>query len=247
MKIPLILSAAVAMAFVTVATGQSRRVNFPPANSKPPPAMKAPPKTQSSGEDTGFIPGWGPAMRKTQERSPPPPTNLTVMYKVEYGTSLEYVHPDGRVEIFDQWRSYANDGSSIMSLVNAKLKDGNNYQYATKPLSSPGFDPTDIPLLFMAGDYDFVLQPAEVSNLRAFLDGGGTILFNAARGRDEFSRAVVREMRKVFPNKAMMRLSLDHPVFNARFRLRKVMTMVNGGVTTFFFLENSKIESSCWV
>ena len=228
MKIPLILSAVVAMAFVPSVTGQSRRVNFPPADSKPPPAMKAPPKTQSSGEDTGFIPGWGPAMRKTQERSPPPPTNLTVMYKVEYGTSLEYVHPDGRVEIFDQWRSYANDGSRIMNLVNSKLKDGNNYQYATKPLSSPGFDPTDIPLLFMAGDYDFVLQPAEVSNLRTFLDGGGTILFNAARGRDEFSRAVVREMRKVFPNKAMMRLSLDHPVFNARFRLRKVMTMVNG-------------------
>jgi hypothetical protein len=206
-----------------------RRVNFPPADSKPPPSMKAPPKTESSGEDTGIIPGWGPAMRKTQQRSPPPPTNLTVIYKVKYGTALEYVHPDGRVEQFEQWRSYADDGANLMRLVNNKLSDGNNYQYATKPLSSPGFDPADIPLLFMAGDYDFVLQPEEVRNLRVFLTGGGTILFNAARGRDEFSRAVVREMRKVFPNKAMMRASLDHPIFNARFRLRKVMTMDNGG------------------
>src|SRR5690348_7197398 len=82
-----------------------RRVMFPPADSKPPPPMKAPPKTQSSGEDTGILPDAGPSQRKTEDRTPPPPTNLTVMYKVEYGETLEYVHPDGRVEKFEQWKS----------------------------------------------------------------------------------------------------------------------------------------------
>ena len=61
-----------------------------------------------------------------------------------------------------------------------------------------------------------------------YLNGGGTIIFNAARGLDEFSLAVTREMRKVYPQKQFMRLPLDHPVFNARYRIQQVMTLVNG-------------------
>ena len=207
---------------------QSRSVNFPPAESKPPPPAKSPPKTQASGEDTGILPDFGPTQRKTQDRTPPPPTNLTVMYKLEYGETLEYVHPDGTVQKFEQWKSYPNDGSTLMSATNVRLADGNNYQYATKKLASDGFDPVDIPLLFMAGDYDFVFSEAEVDNLRRFIADGGTILFNAARGRDEFTQAVIREMHKVFPQKRFMKLSLDHPVFNARYRIQQLLTMVNG-------------------
>jgi pimeloyl-ACP methyl ester carboxylesterase len=221
------LTLGLLIATVPVARAQ-REVAFPPAESKPPPPLKAPPKMQASGEDTGVIPDAGPSQRKTQDRTPPPPTNLTVMYKVEYGEKLQFKHPDGTIQVFEQWKSFPNDGYNLVTLVNQRLNDGNNYQYATKPLSSPGFDPVDIPLLYMAGDYDFVLRPAEVENIRKFLADGGTIIFNAARGRDEFSRAVIREMARVFPQKPMMRLPLDHPVFNARYRLQQVTVMVNG-------------------
>jgi len=205
-----------------------RRVAFPPAEAPPPPPVKAPQKMESSGEDTGVIPDPGPSQRKTQTRTPPPPTNLTVMYKLEYGETLEYVHADGTVQKFEQWKSFPNDGYYLMANTNTRLADGNNYQYATKPLASAGFDPVDIPLLFMAGDYDFVFTPEEVENLRKFLTEGGTILFNAARGRDEFSQAVVREMRKVLPQKRFMKASQDHPLFNARYRVPQVMALVNG-------------------
>jgi len=205
-----------------------REVQFPPAEGKPPPAAKAPPKTQTGGEETDVIPDPGPTMRKTQERTPPPPTTLTVMYKVEYGEKLKFTHPDGTVQVFDQWQSFPGDASKLIIGANERLADGNNYQYATKPLASPGFDPVDIPILYMTGDYDFAFTPAEVDNLRKYLNGGGTIIFNAARGLDEFSIAVAREMRKVFPQKQFMRLPPDHPVFNARYRVQQVMTMVNG-------------------
>lgn len=230
LRIACICGWAFAIAFMAAGplAAQTRSVNFPPAESKPPPPAKSPPKTQTSGEDTGVLPDFGPSQRKTQDRTPPPPTNLTVMYKLEYGTTLEYTHPDGTVQKFEQWKSYPNDGSQLMSLANTRLADGNNYQYATKPLASDGFDPVDIPLLFMAGDYDFVLTDTEVENLRKFLADGGTILFNAARGRDEFSQAVAREMAKVFPQKRFMRLSLDHPLFNARYRIQQLLTMVSG-------------------
>lgn len=205
-----------------------RKVNFPPAEAPPPPPVKAPPKTESSGEDTDVIEDYGPSQRKTQTRTPPPPTNLTVMYKLQYGETLEYTHTDGTIQKFEQWKSYENDGDYLMSQTNTRLADGNNYQYATKPLASEGFDPVDIPLLFMAGDYDFQFTDAEVKNLRQYLSEGGTILFNAARGREEFSQAVVREMKKVFAQKRFMRAPLDHPLFNSRYRIQQLMTLVNG-------------------
>ncbi len=206
-----------------------RKVTFPPAESKPPPPAKPPQKEMRAGEDTGILPDYGPAQRKTQVTAPPPPPNLTVMYKLQYGETLEYVHPDGTVQKFEQWKSYPNDAYYlVVSYTNARLADGNNYQYDVKPLASPGFDPVDIPILFMAGDYEFALSPAEVENLRKFLTGGGTIIFNAARGRDEFSNSVVREMRKVFPQKKFMKLPPDHPVFNARYRIQQLMTLING-------------------
>ncbi|OGV66128.1 MAG: hypothetical protein A2498_00430 [Lentisphaerae bacterium RIFOXYC12_FULL_60_16] len=206
-----------------------REVKFPPAESKPPPPAKSPPRTQASGEDTGILPDFGPTMRKTQERQPPPPTTLTVMYKVQYGETLKYVFPDGTVQNFAQWESFKDDGYKLVNqYVNQRLADGNNYQYAVKPLSSPEFDPVDIPILYMTGDYEFLLTDAEVQNLRRFLLDGGTILFNAARGRDDFSFAVVREMRKVFPQKTFMKLPLDHAVYNTRYRLQQVLVMVNG-------------------
>ena len=205
-----------------------REVAFPPAEGKPPPTAKAPPKTQTGGEETDVIPDPGPTMRKTQERTPPPPTTLTVMYKVEYGEKLRYTHPDGTVQVFDQWQSFPSDASRLIIGTNERLADGNNYQYATKPLSSPGFDPVDIPILYMTGDYDFVLTSAEVENLQKYLNGGGTILFNAARGLEDFSIAVAREMRRVFPQKQFMRLPPDHPVFNARYRVQQLQTLVNG-------------------
>jgi hypothetical protein len=205
-----------------------RTVNFPPAESKPPPPAKAPPKTQSSGEETDIIGDNGPAMRKTQERSPPPPTTLTVMYKLQYGEKLKYVHPDGVVQVFEQWQSFPNDAYNLVINTNQRLADGNNYQYATKPLQSPGFDPVDIPILYMTGDYAFELTDTEVLNLRKFLTDGGTIIFNAARGLDEYSYSVVKQMRRVFPQKTFMRVPLDHPIFNAKYRIQQALTLVNG-------------------
>lgn len=207
----------------------ARVVDFPPPDAEPPPAAASPRRTVSSGEDTQLIGHPAPGMRKSQERMPPPPTNLTVMYKLEYGDTLTYTYPDGRTVEFEQWQSFKDDGYSLMRETNERLADGNNYQYATMPLASPeGFDPVDVPLLFMAGDYDFVFSAAEVDNLREYLLEGGTILFNAARGREAFNRAVLREMRRVFPQKNFMRVPPDHPLYNARYRVSQVILMANG-------------------
>src|SRR5262249_10782725 len=142
---PVTILSAVAFLLFTAAPlyAQPREVTFPPATAPPPPAAKAPPKTIAGGEETDIIPDPGPTLRKTQHRTPPAPTNLTVIFKVEYGTKLQYRYPDGRVHVFDQWKSFDADAQTLVTLVNERVKDGNNYQYATKPLASKGFDPVD--------------------------------------------------------------------------------------------------------
>src|SRR5215475_11398897 len=92
--------------FLVLATSAfaQRVVTFPPAESPPPPPAKAPPKTAAGGEETDIIPDPGPSMRKTKHQTPPPPTNLTVIYKVEYGEKLKYKLPDGTFQEFEQWK-----------------------------------------------------------------------------------------------------------------------------------------------
>ncbi len=225
-----LLVIAVALPAVLPPTAQAqRRVTFPPAKSPPAPAIKSPPRTATSGEETMILTDPGPTMRKTQIRTPPPPTNLTVMYKLIYGETLQYTYLDtGKTVKFEQWQSFRNDGAELMRQANLRLADGNNYQYATMPLDKGKFDPVDIPLLYMTGDYDFEFTKTEVEKLRKFLMDGGTIMFNAARGRDEFSRAVARQMKRVFPRKRFMKMSLDHPVYNAKYRINTVTAMISG-------------------
>ncbi len=220
-------SYALALCFVPFLFAE-RDVVFPPPESPHPPPALAPPNTENGSEVTDILPDPGPAPRNDQGRSPPPPTNLTVIYKLQYGETLQYTQADGTKQKFEQWKSYPNDADRLVTRVNRDLADGNNYQYANKPLVSDGFDPADIPILYMTGDYDFKFTESEVAHLHKYLTDGGTIIFNAARGRDEFSAAVAREMAKVFPQKKFMRLPPDHPVFNSKFRIRQVLTQTSG-------------------
>ena len=235
LRSPQALTALIVLILLTASgPAQAQRSGELPARALPAAAAgegPAPNDRQRRGNRPHGRARYRPCAR-TQQRLPPPPTNLTIIYKVVYGEVLQYKHANGVVQKFEQWKSYHNDAFNLVRLTNERLADGNNYEYATKPLASPGFDPVDIPCLYMTGDYDFVLRPAEVENLRKFLAGGGTIVFNAARGRDEFNRAVVREMRRVFPQKAMMRVPLDHPLFNARYRLRSMTMLVHGTQTS---------------
>lgn len=201
---------------------------FPPPDTKPPPAANAPPNTNASGEETDLPPDAGPAMKKTQGRSPPPPSNLTIIYKLKYGGKLTWTRPDGTREDFDQWQSYKDDAHNLVTEVTRALHDGTDYKYAIEPLASKGFDPVDIPILYMTGDNDFEFTKTEATNLRKYLLDGGTIIFNAARGRDEFSSAVAREMMNVFPEKKFMRLPPDHPVFNSKYKLTTLLTQTSG-------------------
>jgi hypothetical protein len=205
-----------------------RRVMFPPADSPPIPPQRAPERTSNSGEDTGILPDYGPSQRKTKENSPPPPNNITLLTKLKYGEPLEY-NDGSRIIKFEPWESYKNDGYTITTESTTRLDNGVLYQYDTKDLKAPeGFDPASISILYMTGDYDFKFTDAEVVNVRNYLLGGGTIIFNAARGQEDFNTAVKREMKRVFKDKTFMMVPLDHAIYNAKYKLSTLLMMANG-------------------
>jgi hypothetical protein len=74
----------------------------------------------------------------------------------------------------------------------------------------------DHPLLFMTGHGNVALTDEEVTNLRRHLLAGGFLLANDSYGMDASFR---REMRKVFPDKELVELPSDHPIFRAFYQM----------------------------
>jgi hypothetical protein len=70
----------------------------------------------------------------------------------------------------------------------------------------------DHPFLFMSGHGNVALTAEEVANLRKHLLSGGFLLANDSYGMDESFR---REIRKVFPDREMVELPPDHPIYRA--------------------------------
>ncbi len=67
------------------------------------------------------------------------------------------------------------------------------------------------PLLFMTGHGRIYFTDQEAARLRQYLEGGGFLLADDDYGMDEHFR---REMKKVFPDKALLPIPFSHPVFH---------------------------------
>jgi len=71
------------------------------------------------------------------------------------------------------------------------------------------------PVLYMTGHDDFELQQSEITALRSYLTNGGVLIADACCGREAFDAAFRRELRRVFPDKNLERLPLNHQIFSA--------------------------------
>jgi hypothetical protein len=72
------------------------------------------------------------------------------------------------------------------------------------------------PYLYMTGHGNIRLTDSEVSNLRSYLEAGGFLHADDNYGMDESFR---REMRRVFPDRELVELPADHPVFGSFYRM----------------------------
>jgi hypothetical protein len=70
------------------------------------------------------------------------------------------------------------------------------------------------PFLFMTGHGSIHLTDREAANLRAYMENGGFLYVDDDYG---FDKAFRREIKKVFPDRELVELPFDHPIYRSHF------------------------------
>ncbi|NIP58544.1 MAG: DUF4159 domain-containing protein, partial [Gemmatimonadetes bacterium] len=111
---------------------------------------------------------------------------------------------------------YANP-SSLPNLLTA-IRERTGIDVARREATVAALDPSlrDHPYLYMTGHGNVRFSDAEREALREYLLSGGFLHADDNYGMDESFR---REMRSVFPDKELVAIPPDHPVFRSLYEM----------------------------
>ena len=100
----------------------------------------------------------------------------------------------------------------------------------------------EYPFLYMSGDQEFPpLSEKEISNLKLYLEFGGTLLIDDCIGKSDFGfdKSIRREIKRLFPNKSLEKLPADHTIFKSFYLLNQAY----GRIMEKTFLEGITLEN----
>ncbi|NQV19674.1 MAG: DUF4159 domain-containing protein [Armatimonadetes bacterium] len=136
---------------------------------------------------------------------------LTILNAAEK-TQLARLHYDGGGDWY-------NDGDILPNLAQYLNKtiqtDFALEQAIVKPADSKIFE---FPFVFMTGHGNITFSEKDAENLRKYLLQGGFLLADDDYGMDESFR---REIQKVFPEKELIELPVNHEIFHSFFSFEK--------------------------
>ncbi|OGV62684.1 MAG: hypothetical protein A3K19_30995 [Lentisphaerae bacterium RIFOXYB12_FULL_65_16] len=168
----------------------------------PPPT---PPAQHSGSEGLPPLPLPVVPLRRTEKKNPPRPPVLIA----KISTQRE-----------SDWATNPADADNLLKWMAQNLSV--NFSSINLPQHQVPSDPRQVPVLYRTGHEAFSF-PSEVrQNLRAYLLGGGTIVFEACCGRRAFAESALKEMRELVPERPPYRLMLDHPLFHSFFDVKKI-------------------------
>ncbi len=75
-------------------------------------------------------------------------------------------------------------------------------------------DAQQTPVADLTGTAEFTLSKEDVAALRAYLDGGGMLLADAAGGSEAFGKALRELAAELYPDTALTPLPLNHAIYN---------------------------------
>ncbi|MCG2459676.1 DUF4159 domain-containing protein [Flavobacteriaceae bacterium F89] len=109
---------------------------------------------------------------------------------------------------------YANPTSlpNLIAFCNANIGTGMDPKPQTVEVGSPKI--FQYPFLHMTGHGNVFFSPEEAENLRTYLISGGFLHIDDNYGMEPYLR---KELIKVFPEKELVELGADHPVFKQQF------------------------------
>jgi hypothetical protein len=118
------------------------------------------------------------------------------------------------------WNATPNDINNLLKSLQQRVDA--NFHMEIKTLAEVSRRPEHNPILYRTGHYNFEYSPAEREKLREYLLAGGMIIYNTGLGSAPFYRSVVEELKKIFPEQPLQRLSSDHPIFHSYYDVDQV-------------------------
>jgi len=94
------------------------------------------------------------------------------------------------------------------------------------------------PFAIMTGEGSFGLTERERHVLKSYLTRGGFLLASAGCSSSPWDQSFRQEIRRVFPDRKLVRIGMDHPIFHTVFDIRAIQ-LKRGGTTQ---LEGLEIE-----
>lgn len=116
------------------------------------------------------------------------------------------------------WYSVVDAMQNLAQFCNEQLNMNIDKNYATVEVGSAEI--FNYPFLFMTGHGNVVFSDAEASNLRNYLLGGGFLFIDDDYGMSPYFQVAIK---KVFPEKELIQLPYQHPVYHQKYDFNKGM------------------------
>jgi hypothetical protein len=136
------------------------------------------------------------------------------MNKLEYFSSTGAPGADaGRAE--GDWNQRPRDLANFDRWMGKQVELDRLLNWQVVDLNAPAADLHDASILYVTGDKALNLDAADKQKLKAFIEQGGMVLFNADYGSAEFSASVKQLAAELFPLIGEFReLPMDHCILN---------------------------------
>lgn len=120
------------------------------------------------------------------------------------------------------WYSDPTALPNLIEFCNQNMNTDINPEPSTIEIGSPEI--FNFPYVHLTGHGNIVLSENEAANLRMYLEAGGFLHVDDNYGLDEYFR---REIKKVFPNKKLIELPPDHPIFDQKYFFEKGLPKIH--------------------
>lgn len=80
----------------------------------------------------------------------------------------------------------------------------------------------EYPFVIITGENAFRFTPSEKENLKKYLTEGGFMLASAGCSNDEWHQSFEREMKAIFPENPLQRVSMEHPVYRTVYQVNQL-------------------------
>jgi hypothetical protein len=118
------------------------------------------------------------------------------------------------------WNNDHDDIRNLVGIVSRDWKSLVRWQIADSQTSTVS-DLLRAPILFVSGHKAPEFTPAEIANLRGYLEQGGFILADACCGSTDFDASFRNLLPTLLPGEEheLQPIALDHPIWRAKHRL----------------------------